>query len=604
MSIDFSRIPRGQRNETNLPKRNGIYLGMVRQNLDFQRMGRLSVFISDFGPDQEEFWLPVSYASPFAGTTPVRDTIENGKTMADSQKSYGFWATPPDIDNQVLCCFLDGDVANGYWFSCVYPQNMNHMVPAIGFDFPTADAAMDAKFAPLGPPVVEYNKHDKANSPNGLDFQTKEKVKRPVFTPLAEGLVKQGLARDPKRGPGNTSARRESPSRAIGLLSPRGNSIHIDDGALPDGGGEPEEEFIRFRTRSGVQILINETDGFIYMITKSGNWIEISDDNIDMYSSGSISLNADQDINIRAGGQVGIHGDQAIRLASATYSSLTSEDTNIVSGKRVMVDAANDIGLKSSRDIALDAVRDVGLNSGRNILEGACGYASRNAKGLLDNAGGAPPPDVDHAYYARNVTSRVPLHEPFDRNSNEFNVNNDGTTTVRRSDGSTVTEPLPISKGQLASIHDLYCKLKAKGLSDVAIAATIGAWQQESTLNTGAKEPNKGGRWGQGIGLAQWSVTLGKHNEVVNQGRRGAFLEYAKSQGKEWTDQGVQIDYFFKEIGPGGIRAKAGQELRAATTLDQANKAMQDYENFGKAGKRVGYAQSVLNLIKSGKLKC
>jgi hypothetical protein len=40
------------------------------------------------------------------------------------------------------------------------------------------------------------------------------------------------------------------------------------------------------------------------------------------------------------------------------------------------------------------ATQDVSLNAGRNILEGACGYASRNAKDILDNSGGASPHEV------------------------------------------------------------------------------------------------------------------------------------------------------------------------------------------------------------------
>lgn len=448
--VSNNTIPRGYRNETNLPKRNGVYMGLVRRNFDPQRMGRLQVWVSDFGPDESDYWMTVSYASPFAGASPVRDTKRDGQHMDDSQTTYGFWATPPDIDNQVLCCFLDGDIANGFWFSCIYPQNMNHMIPGIGSDIST-DTAMNGQFS-IGPPVVEYNKYDSANAPataTGTSVVTsagaREQVKRPVFTPLAEALLRQGLAHDIKRGVSNTSARRESPSRAHGFLTPRGHSWQIDDGAVPEGGGEPEQEFIRLRTRSGVQLLINETDGFIYMITKGGKaWVEISDDGIDMYSGESISLNADKDINLHAGGKIGIHGTQSIELASAFYSSFTSGDTNIVSNANIYADATQDVGLKSSRDIAFDAVRDVSENAGRNIMAGACGFISRSAQMILDNSGTHAPVDVPHAHFSRNVITRLPTHEPWVRGDAHYDGVSGGNLTqqVRRSDGTTANEPV------------------------------------------------------------------------------------------------------------------------------------------------------------------
>lgn len=606
MTIDFNRTPRGHKSEGHLPKRNGIFLGLVRKNCDAQRMGRLLVWVSDFGPDEPEFWVPVSYASPFAGATPVAETVEDGQSMDDSQKTYGWWATPPDIDNQVLCCFLDGDVANGFWFSCVYPQNMNIMVPALGMDFPTTDSSMDSEFAPLGPPVVEYNKRDKNNQPAGDQLYSfeREKVKRPVFTPLAEGLKTQGLAKDPKRGPANTSARRESPSRSFGLLSPRGHTIHIDDGALPEGGGEPENEFIRFRTRSGAQILINETEGFIYIITKGGkSWVEISDDNIDMYSAGSINISADKDVNIRAGGKVGIHGDQAIQLASAFYSSFTSGPTNIVAGSKILLDATKDIGLKSSRDVVLDAVRDVGENAGRNILHGACNYASRNAKSILDNSGGSPPPEVDHADYERNVNSRVPLHEPFDRSGTGVgtgptptgvDANGNPVADVRKSDGTVVQQPVPVEGAVADRAKALYKILKAKGYSDVQIAGILGSWQQESTLNPNAKN-SIGAR-----GLAQW---LGS--------RRTNLENYASSKGANVNSAQTQIDFFHTEKdGPDG--GGAGKKLRAATTVKDAVTAMNYYERYGgwsrsnptgghEVGNRYQYAANHYAAIQAGK---
>lgn len=284
-------------------RETGIFVGIVKNTEDVQRMGRLQVFIPELGgdPNDPSAWFTMSYASPFAGATPVDDNNEGGKQMSDSQRAYGFWMVPPDVENQVLCCFANGDTARGYWFACLYQQFMNHMVPGIAINYSTDDE-INAKNLP---PVVEYNKKD-----DSLDVWD---PKRPVFTPLHEGLTKQGLYTDPERGGGTSSARRESPSQVFGFSSPRGNNIHIDENV--------DNEFIRLRTRSGVQILIHETTGYIYMISKEGNsWMEISDEGIDMYSKRSISMRAEENINIHADGSV-INSGGATHSSAGNYTS-------------------------------------------------------------------------------------------------------------------------------------------------------------------------------------------------------------------------------------------------------------------------------------------
>ena len=53
----------------------GLYVGIVKNTRDSQHMGRLDVFIPDFGGDEDNanIWKPVSYSTPFGGSTPASE---------------------------------------------------------------------------------------------------------------------------------------------------------------------------------------------------------------------------------------------------------------------------------------------------------------------------------------------------------------------------------------------------------------------------------------------------------------------------------------------------------------------------------------------------
>ena len=108
-----ARVPKSYDENNNAggkAKSPGVYLGVVKQNNDPQNMGRLKVYIKEFGgdPEIETSWISVSYASPFAGSTSIYEQGANVKEYDDTMKSYGFWAVPPDLDAQVLVAFNAG----------------------------------------------------------------------------------------------------------------------------------------------------------------------------------------------------------------------------------------------------------------------------------------------------------------------------------------------------------------------------------------------------------------------------------------------------------------------------------------------------------------
>ena len=81
---------------------------------------------------------------------------------------------------------------------------------------------------------------------------------------------------------------REAPSEVFGILTPNGNSFVMDDVV--------DQELIRMRTKSGAQLLISQTTGIIYMISRDGKtWLELSNEgNVDIYGEANISVHAEK----------------------------------------------------------------------------------------------------------------------------------------------------------------------------------------------------------------------------------------------------------------------------------------------------------------------
>ena len=93
------------------PPSAGPFLAEVRSHLDPIYMGKLEVSIVKNMPGwiktQAETYI-ASYCSPFMGSTSVRYEGNNSSDFNDVQKTYGFWAIPPDIGNTVMVMFSLG----------------------------------------------------------------------------------------------------------------------------------------------------------------------------------------------------------------------------------------------------------------------------------------------------------------------------------------------------------------------------------------------------------------------------------------------------------------------------------------------------------------
>ena len=304
----------------------GVFAGYVKRADDIQKMGRLQVWIPEFGsaPDEEAGWITVSYCSPFAGATNVNTTSKSDiKSFDETQTSYGMWMVPPDIDNQVLIMFINGDAARGIWFGSMFGQFANNMIPGMAADTNTY------QYPGQPVPAAEYNKWDKR-------VTQPDSATKPFEETKFKGLGNQGLITDQSRGITNSSARRESPSNVFGILTPgpvidknvspdkirrKGGSSFIMD----DGNGT---EYVQLTTKSGAQIKIDETNGFVYLINRDGTaWVQMDQyGDIDIFGARNISMRAQRDINLRADRNINIEAGQNIYMKAAkdTVESTTT----------------------------------------------------------------------------------------------------------------------------------------------------------------------------------------------------------------------------------------------------------------------------------------
>ena len=397
-------------------KDSGPYEAVVVNNLDTRYMGALEVELLKYTsaggtPEKSGELFTVRYLSPFYGVTPSKG-LKTEDGYANTQKSYGFWAVPPDVGTKVLVIFAEGNVNFGYWIGCIQDDYMNFMLPDGRASTERTTDATPQRLKNSKLPVGEYNKL----------LETGELVdptlfNKPFNKDFTGVLEVQGLIRDEARGTTTTSARREIPSMVFGWSTPgpkdkrQGNPRHeigpdgkkanvpynrlggssfvMDDGddkfirathaedgpplyinkeAGQPGGDEtiPQNELTRIRTRTGHQILLHNSEDLIYIANSRGTaWIELSSDGkIDIHAQDSISVMSDNDINFTAERDFNIEAGRNINMkATARWSDGQQYLDNKESG-RIQIESEFDtnhfvgknhkLTVKANSDVVVD----------------------------------------------------------------------------------------------------------------------------------------------------------------------------------------------------------------------------------------------------------
>lgn len=370
-----------QRDRATIRLDTGPYIGIIKNNLDPLRKGRLQVYIPDFGGDEtlSQNWVTVNYASPFIGSTFQN---ENPDTQAASRSSsaqvvnhtYGMWFVPPDLGNQVLVTFVAGDPNRGYWFACISPHASHNMVPGLSATTKWSDEEprrelpgdIDKQVVTGNQyPTLEFNENDPAKRLPGYIKNNP----RPLHQVQFKRLVEQGLENDPVRGTHTSSSQREAPSSVFGISTPGqpaweesyrqsviqkvkdgtateddfrvtarqgGHTFIMDDGTL-----EGNNQLVKLRTAGGHQILMHDSAKTMYISNSTGSvWIELNDSgNLHIYSGsglnirsgGDINLHSDSNININAGGNLNIKARNQIKTESDELHASTKNNTKLYS---------------------------------------------------------------------------------------------------------------------------------------------------------------------------------------------------------------------------------------------------------------------------------
>lgn len=120
-----------------------------------------------------------------------------------------------------------------------------------------------------------------------------------------------------------------------------------------------------------------------------------------------------------------------------------------------------------------------------------------------------------------------------------------------------------------------------RGLTPEQTAGLVGNLKAESGILPGRiqnKPPNESApdnyipKDKEGFGIAQWTYGgEGAPGTPPYKSRQGGLIKFAESKGLKITDLGMQLEYVWQELSPGGARASAGELLKKTVTIADAS---------------------------------
>jgi len=417
----------------------GPYIGIIKNNVDANRSGRLQVFIPDLGgqEDNPTHWRTVQFASPFFGSASrpnkSKSTDNDWKKVSHT---YGMWFTPPDLENQVLITFVMGNPSRGYWFACIAPDVSHNMMPGISGStaMDMEHLSEDLKDALTGEqyPTVEFNESNPNLWIKRTDLQS---IPKPIHEEQVRVLLEQGLEDDLVRGVTSSSSQRESPSAVFGISTPgrdSGEDTDLDPETkapyyrlgghqfiMDDGSIEGYDEMIRLRTAGGHQIMLNDSEDIMYIANATGTvWMEFTNEGkIAMYTENTFSLRAKKEINLHSDTDINMYAGNNVNMYAG--NTITTQARNVeITGTTELRAFGGLVGIASGSDLNMEAASQGTWLASSNLLF--------TAGKIHLNTAGQDAPSVSHP--AEITVTQFP-----DAQKTGLKWGNDGTV------GSTVT---------------------------------------------------------------------------------------------------------------------------------------------------------------------
>lgn len=475
------------------------YIGIVKNNFDPNRVGRLEVWIPDLGgnPNDPENWRIVKYASPFMGSTDIETNSSNTKNaFTNTAHTYGMWMVPPDIGVEVICIFIGGQADRGYWFACTSSKIGRHMIPGIAgstnVDPAFSDAENKSTYRPgQQVPVAEFNENN-TDTNISPDYHSS---KKPIHDPQYKILKSQGLDRDNVRGTVTSSSQRESPSNVFGISTPgrpygakdpanqdpnsffekvRKNMLKEDDYRVPtrtgghtfimdDGSIIGQDQLIRLRTAGGHQIMMHDSLETFYIAHSSGNsWIELTKSGaINIFSKTGFNVRSEGTINFRSESDIRMHAAKNIFMRAENKFQIDTGSYNLLAGGGISLQSGQTTSIKSKAEFLLDAASLISIQAGGKIaLQGSSVTQQSGGTKPVNDLKATPvyvlPNSVLSASGLYEPTAKIetiatvaPTHEPYLRETKVYQKYSDSP------EANQPIEPQPASPGSVDATKNL-----------------------------------------------------------------------------------------------------------------------------------------------------
>lgn len=443
------------------------YVGIVKNNLDPTRCGRLQVWIPELGGDQDDpqNWRTVSYASPFMGTTNIVRSSNFKNKYDQVPHTYGMWMVPPDIGVEVIVLFIAGDPLKGYWIACVNSSISRYMMPGLASstytDTELANASVKKSLtAGTQYPVTEFNNNDLSKVVNSAFLMNPKPIHEDQFYVLRE----QGLDRDSTRGTITSSSQRETPSNVFGISTPgrsltdptddpnfkskveqglitedayavparKGGHVFImDDGDAAAG----DDQLIRLRTAKGHQVMMHDSKNTFYLSNADGTvWIELGFNDqgmLNIYAKQGINIRSENDINMHSDTNINIHAKKNIHIKSEANYQVESITSNFITEDKFAIQSGTNTDIKVGSAFNVDADGTMSLKSAQKmVLRGSIitqntdpGTTLKDIKKIVVNK--LPETLLNSGNLLWEIQSQklnsivtiAPTHEPYDRST-------------------------------------------------------------------------------------------------------------------------------------------------------------------------------------------